>query len=387
VGLQGTNRSVGGVLLLTMFCGLCSNGCKAEPWPLWEQYAAKYVDKDSGRVIDNQAGGRTTSEGQAYAMFFALVAGDRTRFDKLLHWTEDNLAGGDMTAHLPAWEWGKAADGSWKVMDANSATDADLWMSYTLVQAGKLWNDARYKNMGEFMAKRIAHDEVTVIPTIGPVLMPGGNGFHPDATTWILNPSYEPLPLIEQMATIQPDGPWSAMVEALPKFLTAASAGGFVMDWVEYSTTSGWKPIAQPGQTDVTEALGSYDAIRVYLWTGISDSGTPQMAACMGSLSGMATYMRGALLPPAKVDEHGMIVNADGTAGFSAAVLPYLEAVGEKKQAADQLERVSATRDSKTGLFGREQNYYDQNLALFGLGWYEQRFHFEKDGHLKVQWK
>ena len=42
-------------------------------------------------------------------MFFALVANDRARFDKLLSWTEANLAGGDLTQRLPAWSWGKGS--------------------------------------------------------------------------------------------------------------------------------------------------------------------------------------------------------------------------------------------------------------------------------------
>src|SRR5438105_1905284 len=82
------------------------------------------------RVIDHDSGDRTTSEGQAYATFFALVANDRSRFDGLLHWTEINLASGDLTSHLPAWSWGKNPNNKWGVLDSNSASDADLWMAY-----------------------------------------------------------------------------------------------------------------------------------------------------------------------------------------------------------------------------------------------------------------
>jgi endoglucanase len=374
------------LLLLALFCGFFENGCRAEPWPLWEQYAQRYVDVQ-GRVIDRQSQDRTTSEGQAYAMFFALVAGDRPRFEKLLQWTEDNMAGGDMTARLPAWNWGKAPDGSWRVIDANSASDADLWMSYTLLQAGRLWNDQRYQKLGSVMAARIAHNEVVLVPTVGPVLIPGPSGFHPDANTWVLNPSYMPLPLIAQMAKAEPDGPWAEMIRSLPRLLAASTAGGFAMDWVQYNTVSGWKPVPLPGQPAGTPALGSYDAIRVYLWAGMSDHSTPGQQECMDAISGMAAYLKTQLLPPAKVDDHGQVAAADGTVGFSAALIPYLDAAGEKKQSKDQMERVLATKDASTGLFGHNQDYYDQNLALFGLGWSEQRFRFEKDGRLKVKWK
>ena len=41
---------------------------------------------------------QTVSEAQAYGLFFALVANDRPSFEKILKWTENNMAGGDLTA-------------------------------------------------------------------------------------------------------------------------------------------------------------------------------------------------------------------------------------------------------------------------------------------------
>ena len=40
------------------------------------------------------------------------------------------------------------------------------------------------------MASRIAQQEVVLVPGLGATLLPGPQGFHPDAGTWILNPSY-----------------------------------------------------------------------------------------------------------------------------------------------------------------------------------------------------
>src|SRR3954468_15065256 len=84
------------VAVLVLVCGVqCA--CRAEPvWPLWDTYAQRFMD-DQGRVIDRNRQDLTTTEGEAYAMFFALVANDRERFDKLLEWTTDNLAQGDLT--------------------------------------------------------------------------------------------------------------------------------------------------------------------------------------------------------------------------------------------------------------------------------------------------
>ena len=89
--------------------------CKQGPWKLWNSYSARFIDPQ-GRVIDPKIEGRTTSEGQSYALFFSLVNNDREHFDRVLAWTQANLAGGDMGARLPGWSWGKAQDGQWKLL-------------------------------------------------------------------------------------------------------------------------------------------------------------------------------------------------------------------------------------------------------------------------------
>src|SRR5208282_2573859 len=125
------------LLLFTLLILGATGGCKQGPWSLWDSYATRFIDAQ-GRVIDPQGDARTTSEGQAYAMFFALAANDRARFDQVLGWTQANLAQGDLETHLPAWLWGKNKDGEWKTLDLNPASDADTWMSYTLIEAGRL---------------------------------------------------------------------------------------------------------------------------------------------------------------------------------------------------------------------------------------------------------
>jgi endo-1,4-beta-D-glucanase Y len=376
------------VLLLCLL--LPSAGCQAQqPWPLWESYTKRFLD-DQGRVIDRSANDRTTSEGEAYAMFFALVDNDRKHFDKLVDWTEANLAGGDLTLRLPAWSWGKNSAGTWGLLDDNSASDADLWMAYSLMEAGRLWHEPRYDKLGRTMAARIAKQEVVLIPELGTTMTPGSNGFHPDQQTWILNPSYMPPPLLAFFAKMMPQGPWSSVLESLPALIGGEMSHGFAMDWV-LAGPDGAKPSAAPREPTSgvhdAEPSGSYDAIRVYLWLGIADSGTYGVKTMVGQLSGMGQYLHGAVTPPLEVDAQAKIVRADGPPGFSAAVVPYLTAAGMKVEASAQQDRLTATRDATTGLYGRTAEYYDQNLALFSTAWREHRFRFERDGKLKVPWR
>ena len=360
-----------------------------EPWPLWQAYVQHYLD-DQGRVIDRSANDRTTSEGQAYALFFALVDNDRPHFDKLLNWTEANLAQGDLTAHLPAWNWGKSTSGEWKTIDQNSASDADLWLAYTLLEAGRLWHEPRFESLGKTMILRIAKQEVVQIPTLGTTLAPGPSGFSVEPGHFVINPSYLPLAPLTRVAHAFPQGPWSAILLSLPKLLAPEVGNGFAMDWVQAGPEGvhAALPPAEPTfGTRQSQPGGSYDAIRVYLWLGLADSQTAGRSALLKEVSGMATYLHENLTPPLEVNARGTVMHADGPVGFSAAVIPYLLASGSKPQADVQKERLKALLDPSTSLYGHPVEYYDQNLALFSTAWSEQRYRFERDGKLHVRWQ
>lgn len=377
---------IGKKLAAVAMLAALATGAQAQNWPLWEAYCHSFVDPQ-GRVIDHQGGDRTTSEGESYAMFFAVVANDRPRFEKLLSWTRDNLAHGDMTAHRPGWEWGKAPDGQWKLLDANSASDADLWMCYSLAEAGRLWKVPSYTALARVMAARIAQEEVVRLPGFGPMLLPGTDGFHPAAQTWLLNPSYVPLPVLLRLAELDPAGPWKAIASHLPQFLRDSSPRGFPMDWVTYSPGTGFRPAGAPGKSGKATAspTGSFDAIRVYLWAGISNPADAQTRPVLSAVGGMATLLDARLFPPEYVSAQGAPGKNDGPVGFSAAVIPYLIASG--KPYAHQADRLTAELDSATRLYGHPPAYFDQNLAMFAQGWQEHLFRFESDGELRVAWK
>ena len=405
---------------------LCATaGCKQGPWTLWDAYSAHFIDPQ-GRVIDRSAGDRTTSEGQAYAMFFALADNDRATFDRVLTWTQANLAGGDLQARLPAWLWGNDGKGSWQPLDPNPASDADVWMAYSLVEAGRLWKVPAYTNLGRKMMDQVAKTEVADLPGFGPMLLPGPVGFqHGQAFT--LNPCYMPPFLFERLAQIDPAGPWREIARNIPRLLEQSARHGFALDWVDYLPGDGFypasvKPPAAPAppaaaakrpdaanlpaaaasQPPSAPALattaaaataqtvlsgGSYDAIRVYLWAGMLDSESPARAQILNILPGMSVYLANHDAPPQMVSDQGIPLAQDGPVGFSAAVLPYLRAFPSlSSESAKQTVRMSLQRDPSTGLYGKDKAYYDQNLALFATGYLDGRFRFGAGGELKVEW-
>ena len=383
-----------------------TGGCRQGPWTLWNAYASRFIDPQ-GRVVDPQGGGRTTSEGQSYALFFALVSNDQARFDQVLKWTQANLAQGDLATHLPAWLWGKSKEGEWKTLDTNPASDADVWIAYSLVEAGRLWNKPAYSSLGREIMGLVARQEVAELPGFGMMLMPGPSALFTHKGTFTVNPSYVPLFIFERFSSIQPSGPWGAIAMNIPRLLKQSSRHGFAMDWTDYLPSDGFYPAPPPGsqpttdpaqktdpknepknepKTDPVPALGSYDAIRVYLWAGMLVEGQTR-TDMIGSISGMGSYLGNHGAPPERVSDGGIPLGQDGPVGFSAALLPYLRAFpNSEKTFAQQRIRIGAQLDRDSGLYGKQPTYYDQNLALFATGFLDERFRFGLRGELNVEW-
>jgi endoglucanase len=158
------------------------------------------------------------------------------------------------------------------------------------------------------------------------------------------------------------------------------------MDWVMYANGKGFSPMGDPGNPS-KPACGSYDAIRVYLWAGMSAKETPGADKLLEIFSPMARLMKTQPGPPETIAPNGNILSTAAPPGFSAALVPFLLSSGDKSSAAILQRLIVSQFDKETGLLGTPARYYDQNLALFALGWQEQRFRFAPDGTLRVRWK
>ncbi|HKT97886.1 MAG TPA: cellulose synthase complex periplasmic endoglucanase BcsZ [Paraburkholderia sp.] len=389
-------------------------------WPDWNTFKHDLLSAD-GRVVDASTPRLVTvSEGQSYALFFALVANDRASFDKVLTWTENNLAQGDLATHLPAWIWGRtdigedgaalstssasatsgasaAATGSaasgaggthaqkpaWGVIDTSSASDADLWIAYTLLEAGRLWNVRRYTALGMLMARNIVRQESAELPGLGRTVLPGPTGFTPDKSTWRLNPSYVPLQLMRRFALAlqaAPEGPeWKAMLASSAKLVNDTAPRGYAPDWVEYRARSGGKGTFAPDAQSHAES--AYNAIRVYLWAGMLAHDDPLRSATLATFAPVSAFVAAHGFPPERVDtQTGAPGPSEGNGGFSAAVAPYLSALGRTDLADAQVARSRALAQKSP------PGYYSSVLMLFGLGYLQGLYHFDAQGRVAPAW-
>ena len=189
-------------LLMSVFAAaLALQALPANAWKLWDDFKASNIE--TARVVDYSDSRRiTTSEGQSYALFFALVANDRTAFAALSDWTEKNLSAGDITKALPSWLWGQTRAGdrnAWGVIDTNNAADSDMWIAWCYLEAGRLWNKSEYTAKGRAMLE-LLKKEVRDVENLRKVILPGRVGFEDKNGTVKLNPSYYPLFILRRFA-------------------------------------------------------------------------------------------------------------------------------------------------------------------------------------------
>lgn len=362
--------------------------CNSVDWPLWQTYAARFVQSD-GRLLESSLElNHSTSEGQSYGMLFALIGNDRERFDALWKWTANNMAGSDVGNRLPGWLWGQGKDGTWQLQDANSASDSDLWIAYALLEAARLWQRPAYREDALHLLKSIEGKLVLDLPGLGKMVLPGPEGFVQPDHLWRLNPSYLPLPLLRRLAKEQPAGPWKEIAENTVKMVRASSPKGFVADWIGYRATA---PDAGLFVVDpVKGELGSYDAIRVYLWAGMTPKSDPLAAPLLARLDGMSSSTASSGIPPEKVQVISGVLEGQGPFGYSAALIPYFQAKGQPWLAEQQQRRVEQALNvalAKADGERTEPLYYNAMLSLFALGWAEKRYQFRDDGTLKLSWE
>jgi endoglucanase len=347
----------------------------------WTGFAARHLQGD-GRIIDfDTREHHSTSEGQSYGLFFALVHNDRPAFDRVLQWTEANLSGGRLAQRLPAWRWGRKTDGSWGVLDENPASDSDLWIAYALIEAGRLWNHPPYHALGRSVLANVAREEVMELPGLGRMLLPWPRSVA-TGPLWRLNPSYMPLQLLRRFQQEDAQGPWRDIAQNTVRMLEATAPRGYSPDWCAWSEKDR-AFVADPEK----RAVGSYDAIRVYLWAGMLHAQDPARASLLKSLHGPRTQLQQPAPLAEYVDTDTGAMRGTAPVGFAGALLPYLQAQGLQTLLGQQLARIRGRVPPAQVAPSNPLPYYERVLLLFGQAWLDGRYAFGRNGELQIHWR
>jgi endoglucanase len=233
----------------------------------WSSYRVSFIQSD-GRTMDPMREMTTTSEGQSYSLLKAVWRDDRETFDRVLAWTNNNLRVRD--DQLFTFLWGQRADGTWGVLDANIASDAEQDIALALIFAHRRWGAEEYLAQ----AKAVLADlwRLSVVTAAGRPYMAAGNwALEQERPT--LNPSYLSPYSYRIFAAVDPERPWLALVDTSYDILFAASgqpldhptAVGLPPNWCALDRESGQ---IGPPQEGLDTNFG-YDAFRTYWRVGL----------------------------------------------------------------------------------------------------------------------
>lgn len=350
--------------LLTGLMSLCS--VSEAGWPRFDEFKA--VSMEGGRVIDySDPRHITTSEGQSYALFFALVAGDRQTFDDIWQWTKSHLMA---ESPLPAWLYGKLPlsedpqrpSDATGVLDDNNATDSDLWIAYSLLEAARIFKEPAYREEALKLMEALKGC-TRKVPHLGLILLPGLQGFE-DENAYLFNPSYCPYFLLSRLALEDPF--YKELNEGCLRALLRTSVHGVAPDWARLDRRGNYLPSA--------EERGSYNAVRVYLFAGMLAPDTPVYARLKEHFAPVinAYLTQKSFMEPIAVQE--LTVLHDGPLYLGLSMLPWLPASKVSSLLRHHLNQRGMLKDG----------YYGNVLTLFALGFDSGRFHFLKDGTLCV---
>lgn len=157
--------------MLIVFSSFALCASRSEDYCLiksYDYYKKKFISPD-GRVMDPERDDITVSEGQSYILQRSVARNDPKTFNLTYKWTKEHLQRRDK---LFSWIWGKDKKGKYKVLDRNSASDADVNIAFALILAHERWKDEKYLKEALPIIRSIWRNETRQIGK-HKVLMPG----------------------------------------------------------------------------------------------------------------------------------------------------------------------------------------------------------------------
>lgn len=362
----------------------------------WQTYKERFIA--DGRVLDPKSNNETTSEGQAYAMIQAVYMDDPGTFDRVWAWTKNNLqTRGD---GLLSWRWGERPDGTFGVLDPNSATDADEDAALALLFASKVWDRPAFQREALAIVADIWDQETATIA--GRRTVVAGNWARGDQRAdrlAVVNPSYFAPYAYRIFDQVDPDPShdWESLVHSsydlLARIQNIPELGGevgLVPDWLVLDVESGEFGDAERLVPRANEF--SYDASR-YSWRMALD--------WLWFRDGRAeAALRDLAFPRTKYEEEGRLFAAYHMDGSPAAdyeslslyagVVPSALIAGETATAHRMYaERVLAAYvNAPDGAYWGDDptNYYNQNMAWFAVAVVDGAMGNLWDGKRTIQW-
>ena len=169
---------------------------------LWADYRRTYMPTGE-YARDPLRAGHVTSEAQSYALLQTAWLNDRAAFEQILDWTNSHLQRDD---GLYSWLWDPSGGG--RIVDRNTATDADIDIAFALTVAAAAFDRADYELQARRLVRSIRlHSAIDVGPDW---YLSAGNWARSER---IINLSYFAPYAFARFEAIDPGMGWTRVIE------------------------------------------------------------------------------------------------------------------------------------------------------------------------------
>lgn len=322
----------------------------------YEVYKKDYMTKE-GRIIDPDKCDITTSEGQSYMLFMSKALNDKKTFDLVYTWTKKNLKRKD---NLFSWTWGKGQDGKYKVLDYNSASDADIDIAFCLISAYESWKDKKYLKDAIPIINSIWNKETKLIG-LRRVLMPGVAQVTSQKIE--INPSYFSPYAFKVFNKYNRRHNWNKLVDSSYYYLNSVikkTKTGLPPNW--FLIQNGRIVLENSERSDF-----SYDAIRIF-WRVYSDyrrTGEKRALPTLEKTRFFIEQWKKTKNIYVAYQSNGKLRNKDKFIGSVSILIPVIN-LYDKKVAAEIYTQKITPYFIESGYWKSDHDYYGRNLLWFG---------------------
>ncbi len=354
-------------LFAALLSALFITGCpesRSSPEPdflrtSWQAYKRVFITQE-GYVWDALRN-EVTSEGQSYALLRAAWMNDSECFAKVLAWTEDTLRRPD---GLYSWRWrpDKETSSHGRILDANTATDADQDIAFALLIASWAFDNAEYLERARQLVRAIRQHTGIALP----------GGWLPSAGNWavderIINISYFAPYAYPYFARLDPDGNWDQVRSASYAVLSripAISPSGLPPNFAIIDAHGTLSPVEGKAGLD---SDFSYDAVRTY-WRVALDCrllSNPRACADPARTEAIARLIARDGRLYARYSLDGKRKSDVESLSFYGATLPALEQFHPALAQAIRKKQLAPQRLAP--ILTDNKRYYDLNWIWFGF--------------------
>ena len=309
------------------------------------EFLKTYV-RPNGRVNRPDQGSDTVSEGQAYGLLLAEIAGKPAVFGRIWHWTRVHL-------QLPDGLFAFHANAAGQQLSPNPASDADVLIAWALLRYNATDAATRHRQGQRVAAAVLAH-EVTVGPGRTPILA---------AAPWAtgrpasLNPSYWALPALTGLAQLTGNREWQRLANGAVALTSQLTRGGRALppDWARLTASGKLQAAPSPDGSEPQVQYGLAAQRTVPWFTFSCDPRARTLARAWWRLLRRPGRARALALRP-----DGDLISSDPAPLPMVAAASAAEAAGHPGASSGLLSRAAAQQH-------RRRTYYGGAWTALGL--------------------